>query len=90
MPHYAIVDANGSLISEGSSVDKDVLKQRNLTAYEVDGPQDGRPWDNAAKAWGAKPTPPQNRITRARTLFANATTDTDRIRALAVALGIGD
>lgn len=88
--YYVIVDANGALVSEGSSVDRDAIAQKGLTAYEVDGPQDGRPWDNATKAWGAKPTPPPNRMTRARTLFANATTDTDRIRALAVALGIGD
>lgn len=90
MAHYAIVDANGKLVSDASVVDAELLARKGLVSYTVDGPPEGRPWDNAAKAWGTKPTPPPNRMARARNLFAAATTDTERIRALAVALGVGD
>ena len=90
MPHYAIVDAKGSLVSEASVIDADVTKEKNLAAYEVDGPQDGRPWDNTAKAWGAKPAPRPSRIARARQAYADATTDTERIAALALMFGVKD
>lgn len=92
MPHYAIVDDKGNLVSEASSIDSEAIASRGLVAHEVDGPQDGRPWDNAKKAWGVAP----ERVSRvkpvdkARSMYAAATTDTARIEALAVALGVKD
>ena len=90
MTHFAIVDASGSLVSEASVIDADAIAEKGLTAYEVDGPQDGRPWDNAAKAWGQKPAPRPSRVQRARQAYADATTDTERIAALALMFGVKD
>ena len=90
MPHYAIVTSNGELVSEASVISPEAIEARGLTAYEVDGPRDGRPWDNANKAWGTRVADRGPRTLRARTAFAAATTDSQRIEALAIALGVKD
>ncbi len=90
MPHYAITDANGTLVSEASVIDQDVLSERGLLSYEVDGPQDGRLWDNTKKCWGPRPPARVSRTDRARQAYAAATTDTARIEALAVMFGVKD
>jgi hypothetical protein len=51
---WAVVDAEGNLLSEGSVLDL----QPGQSKVKVDGPSDGRPWEPQAKAWGAIPDPP--------------------------------
>lgn len=51
---WAVIDADGNLVSEGSVLDL----QPGQTKVKVDGPSNGRPWDGQAQAWGAVPVPP--------------------------------
>lgn len=88
MPYYAIVDSSGSLVPEASVIDTDAIKEKGLTAHEVDGPQSGRPWDNVATAWGTRAASRASRTHRAHLAYANATTDSQRIEALAVLFGV--
>ncbi len=91
MSYYAIVDADGNLVSEGSVIDADAIKERGLTAVEVDGPNDGRPWDARKKEWGTRPTPVKPRMERARELWPEDDSAVPAFaRSLAVALGIKD
>jgi hypothetical protein len=56
---WAVVDADGTLISEGSVLDL----QPGQSKVKVDGPSAGRPWDPQAQAWGETPTPPEPPVT---------------------------
>jgi hypothetical protein len=53
---WAVVDGDGALVSVGTVL-ADPLPD-GLTAVEVAGPGDGRPWDPQAQAWGDAPAPP--------------------------------
>lgn len=55
---FVILDAVGQPTSEGTVV-ADPLPD-GATAIEVDGPSDGRPWDEQAQAWGPRPAPPED------------------------------
>ena len=56
MRWFAVLDAGGAPVSVGTVLADPLPK--GLTAVEVDGPSEGRPWDAQAKAWGPKPEPP--------------------------------
>ena len=56
MRWFAVLDTDGKPVSVGTVLADPLPK--GLTAVEVDGPAEGRPWDAQAKAWGPKPEPP--------------------------------
>ena len=56
MRWFAVLDTDGAPVSVGTVLADPLPK--GLTAVEVDGPSEGRPWDAQAKAWGPKPEPP--------------------------------
>lgn len=53
---FVVLDADGQSVSEGTVVELSA----GQTQVEVDGPSDGRPWDEQAQAWGPRPTPPED------------------------------
>lgn len=50
---WAVVDADGNLVSEGSALDL----QPGQSKVAVDGPGEGRAWDAAGQTWGDLPEP---------------------------------
>lgn len=92
MRWFAVLDASGAPVSVGTVLADPLPK--GLTAIEVDGPAEGRPWDADARSWGPKPEPPvveqvkeidREKAAQARAA-ATAARSLDDLRAAFVAL----